>query len=318
VTTNTAPFALTNGPWFMAVVNRDRTNASYCIIAKEVLASEIFPLTDALPYVRTNFGGGIGPAVPVDYFRFPVTATSRRAQFELLQPSADVTLVLKKGLPLPDLLNATQISAQSGGSDELIYLFDYTTPVALTPGDWFLGVVNATGNEASYTTLATEFPVYGTNFNFDFSQVVTGSLCLTWTNTLADVNYHVLGANSVTPAYWVPLEPGTRATTNEVTWCLPAPPPFSVFRLTEGLVPTLNPALVNLDGTPVPADGFTVRWSAPTDQSFLLEGTELLTPGSWQTLTNNFGSTNGLFEYFDGPQTNGVRPHRFYRFLQLP
>lgn len=318
VTTNTAPFALTNGPWYLAVVNRDRTNASYCIVAKQILGSDIFPLTNGAPYVRTNDGGGMGPAVPVDYFHFPVSANSRRAQFEILRPAADVTLVLKKNLPLPDLLNATQISARGGGSDELIYLLDFSTPIPLTPGDWYLGVVNSTGTEVRYTAQATEYPVYGTNFNFSSSQVVTGSLCLTWTNTLPDVNYHVLVANSVAPPFWLPMPPSIRATTNQVIWCTPLPSSFSVFRLNEGLVPTLYPALANLDGTPVPTNGFTVRWSAPADQTFLLEGSELLTPPSWQTLTNNFSSTNGLFEYFDGPQTNGVKPYRFYRFYQLP
>jgi hypothetical protein len=91
-----------------------------------------------------------------------------------------------------------------------------------------------------------------------------------------------------------------------------------VFRLAEGLVPTLYPALSKLDGTPVPTNGFTVRWSTPLDQSYRLDRSVLLTPPSWQSFTNTFLSTNGLFEFFDGPYTNGVPPYQFYRFFQLP
>jgi hypothetical protein len=229
-----------------------------------------------------------------------------------------VTLVLKKDLPLPDLWDASVFSARDGASDELIFLYDYTTNVTLTPGDWYMGIVNATGVTNIYTAQATWYPVYGTNFNFSSSLIATGYLCLTWTNTLTNASYHVLGANSANPPYWLPVPPGVRATTNEVTWCTPMPSGFTLFRLAEGLVPALYPALSNLDGTPVPTNGFTVRWSAPLDQSYRLDWSEPLTPPSWQSFTNTFLSTNGLFEFFDGPQTNGLAPYRFYRFFQLP
>jgi hypothetical protein len=84
-------------------------------------------------------------------------------------------------------------------------------------------------------------------------------------------------------------------------------------------VPTIYPALSNLDGTPLPTNGFTLRWSAPADQTFRLEASEPLTPLSWQALETNVSSTNGLFEYLDtGTNTGGLGPYRFYRFLQLP
>jgi len=319
VATNSRPFALTNGLWYIAVVNREASNVSYCVVAKQILASNIVTLTNALTYTATNDGGGIGALVPVDYYHFPVSAGSLRAQFELLQPSGDVTLVLKKDLPLPDLLDSTYISARGGASDELVFLFDYSTPVALTNGDWYLGVVNATGTTNVYTAQVTEYPVYGTNFEFSTSMVLTGALCLTWTNALTNATYYVQGADSPNPPYWVPVPPSIRATTSNLTWCVPVPAPFSNLRLTEGLVPAIYPALSNLDGTPLPTNGFGVRWSAPADQRFRLEASEPLTPLSWQALETNFISTNGLFEYLDtGTNTGGLGPYRFYRFLQLP
>jgi subtilisin-like proprotein convertase family protein len=318
VATNSMPIPLTNGAWYIAVINREATNVSYCVVAKEVLATNIVTLTNGSSIVRTNDGGGTGPLVPIDYFLFPVPANAKRAQWEVLRPTGDVTLVLKKDLPLPDLLNASAFSARGGPSDELIFLYDYTTNLTLTPGDWYMGVVNATGTTNSYTAQATWYPVYGTNFNFSSSLVVTGNLCLTWTNTLTNANYYVMAANSPSPAYWVPVPPGVRATSNAVTWCTPAPPGFTIYRLAEGLVPAIYPSPLNLDGTPRPTNGFTVQWSAPLDQSYQLQHSELLTQASWQSFTNTFLSTNGLFEFFDGPRTNGSPAYRFYRFLQLP
>jgi hypothetical protein len=138
VSTNSTPVPLTNGAWSIAVVNREATNVSYCIVAKEILATNIVRLTNGVPYTGTNNGGGIGAVVPVDYFSFTVPANAKRAQWEVLRPSGDVTLVLKKDLPLPDLY-ASAFSARGGVNDEFIFLYDYTTNVMLTPGEWAYG-----------------------------------------------------------------------------------------------------------------------------------------------------------------------------------
>jgi len=59
----------------------------------------IVTLTNAIPYANTNAGGTSSN----DYYLFMVSTNALRAQFEINNPSADMTLVARKGLPLPDL-----------------------------------------------------------------------------------------------------------------------------------------------------------------------------------------------------------------------
>jgi len=317
VATNSTPVPLTPGTWYAAIINRDQTNVSFCIVAQQVYGSNILTLTNALSYTATNTGTGVGPLVPVDYYSFNVPTNARHAQWEILNPSHDMTLVLKKDLPVPDLLNATQVSARGGTSDELIFLYEGTNSFQLSPGVWYMGAINATGRTNVYTAFAQWDRDPGTNFNFSGSTVINGAVCLTWTNTLTNANYHLLGADVVNPAYWVPVPPSLRAASNALTWCS-TNPPFPIVRLTEGLVPGLDPAVSNLDGTPLPTNGFTVRWSAPADLQFRLDFTDPIFPFNWQTLTNNYSSTNGLWEFFDGPYPGSGPPARLYRFFQLP
>ena len=134
VFTNSTPVALSAGDCYLSAVNVSGGPASYAINATELpmSAPTIITLTNAIRYLKTNTAAGA-----IDYYRFVVSSNSARAQFEINGPSADMTLVARKGLPLPDLTSFNYIGANPSTNDELIVVFTNSTPVALSAGDWY-------------------------------------------------------------------------------------------------------------------------------------------------------------------------------------
>ena len=110
----------------------------------------IITLTNALPYTNSNSGGS-------DYYRFTVTNKPRGVVFQALNPSGNVTLVARYGLPLPSLNLYDYLSANPGTQNENIVVLTNSTPVALTNGDWYLAVVNVSGGSVTYSAKATLF-----------------------------------------------------------------------------------------------------------------------------------------------------------------
>jgi hypothetical protein len=173
--------ALAPGRWYLGVFNADPTNVSYTILATEYTDAfpNIITLASGVPYSGANFGAGDA----TDYYHYLVTTNAVRAQFEIDAPTGDMTLVARKGLPLPTLASYACLSANPGLNDELITLLDFSSPIPLTPGDWFISAVNVSGGPASYTIMATEFPAYGTNVVITTCQALSNSFCLTWTTS---------------------------------------------------------------------------------------------------------------------------------------
>src|SRR5205823_6187975 len=122
VVTNGAPtYPLAPGDWYLAVINRSDAAVDYTVaVSQFVDGGNVVTLSNALPY---NASGNSCPVTPIDYYRFTVSGSAVRAQFEVLSPSEDVNLVLQKGLPLPTVARAPYQSTNSGASDELITLF---------------------------------------------------------------------------------------------------------------------------------------------------------------------------------------------------
>jgi autotransporter-associated beta strand protein len=112
----------------------------------------IITLTNDIPYFNTNSGAGN----IYDYYRFVVSSNAARAQFEILGPTADMTLVVRRGLPPPNLLSYDYVSANPGTNDEFILVLTNSTPVALAPGDWYLTAANISGGPVSYAIKASE------------------------------------------------------------------------------------------------------------------------------------------------------------------
>ncbi len=316
VFTDSTPVALAPGRWYLGVFNADPTNVAYTILATEYTNAfpGIITLTSGVPYPRNNSGAGDA----TDYYHYIVTSNAVRAQFEINGPTGDMTLVARKGLPLPTLTNYTCLSTNPGPNDELITLFDFSSPIPLTPGDWFISAVNVSGGPAAYTITATEFPVYGTNVVITSCQVVNDSFCLTWTS-VPGIHYYVEGKTELNNTNWSTVSPTITAAAVLTTRCIALPSPYHFFRVREGLVvtPYVPPVLI----TSITSDtnGVLLQWLAPTNSQFQAQWTPSLEPPVWASFTNILTSTNGVFSFLDdGSQSGGLAGPRYYRLQQLP
>jgi hypothetical protein len=310
---------LTPGRWYLGVFNADTVNVNYTIVVTDSTNAlpTIITLFNMIPYTNSNSGVGITN----DYYRFVVSTNAVRAQFEINNPSADMTLVARKGLPLPDLASFDLISANPGTIDELIVLYDWSSPVALSPGEWFLTAVNVSGTPATYSIKASEWPLYGTNIVITNSGISGGnSFCITWTS-LPGVHYYVQGRRNITDPTWDIVSPTITATGYSTTWCLPLPSPYHFFRVHEGLsalaTPIASPPAIS--GISRNGSGVTIRWTAAVNNQFRVQWANSLPTASWNTLSTVVTSANGNFSFTDdGSQTGGLGGQRYYRLQQLP
>ncbi len=316
VFTNSTPVALAPGRWYLGVFNEDLTNVSYTILATEYTNPfpNIITLASGVPYFSYNPDTGDD----TDYYHYVVTSNAVRAQFEINGPSGDMTLVARKGLPLPTLTSYDYLSANPGTNDELITLFDYSSPVPLTPGDWFISAVNVSGGPATYTITATEFPAYATNVAITAPEVLNGSFCLTW-NSLPGIQYYVQGKTELGDTNWAAVSPTITATDVLTTYCVPLPSPYHFFRVFEGLVVTPYAPPFRISSIGVGTNGVLLQWLGPTNSQFQPQWTPSLTPPNWTAFTNILTSANGAFSFLDdGSQSGGLAGPRYYRLRQLP
>ncbi|HEY5911594.1 MAG TPA: S8 family serine peptidase [Verrucomicrobiae bacterium] len=227
--TNGSPALVPGSRYFLAVQNTNTAGVTFAVQIDFNLGS-VATLQAGAAY-STNIAG-----FATDYYRFVVQKHSARAQLEINGPSADVNLFARKGLPLPAPDRFDYFSANPGTSDELIVVRDFSSPVPLSAGEWFLGVVNATGQAASYSVLATESSISGANLTMTESGINNQSFCFTWTS-LPGAHYFVQGKSNLTDANWVTVSAGITAADYSTTFCIPLPSPLGFFRVCEGLAP---------------------------------------------------------------------------------
>jgi subtilisin-like proprotein convertase family protein len=314
--TNSAPVPLSPGRWHLGVFNAGLTNITCTILAIEYTNNfpNIITLTSGVAYPNVNSGAGDA----TDYYHYVVTPAALRAQFEIDGPTGDMTLVARKGLPLPTLTDYTCVSMNPGLNDELITLFDFSKPVPLTPGDWFISAVNVSCGSAAYTIKATEFAAYGTNVVITNCQVGDDGICLTWTS-VAGLRYYVQGKTDMNNTNWAAVSPTITAADVMTTSCISLPSPYHFFRVTEGLVVTPYVPPVRITGITSDTNGVRLQWLAPTNSQFQAQWTPSLAPPAWIPFTNILTSTNGGFSFLDdGSQSGGLTGARCYRLQQLP
>jgi subtilisin family serine protease/subtilisin-like proprotein convertase family protein len=294
------------GSWYITVLNRE-TNAVACTlrVCAFVLDTNVIRLTNAVPFQA----GGAAPFPTIDYYQFTVSSNAVRAQFEVLQPSGNVNLLARKGVPLPTSAAADYQSANGGTSDELILVYAGSTPVPLTPGEWYLGVSHVTTNPVTYRVMASEFAEAGTNLLIIRIAAQGSTLCFTWTNSLAGVNYFVQGKTNLEDTVWQPVSPTLRATAAETTWCLPLPTSFRFFRVAEGLVPAGGAVqALRIENATASPGGLELRWLAAPGEQFIVEWAPSVT-GPWQPFAGTVGSPTGACRFTDASPA----PSRFYR-----
>ena len=150
VNTN-APFApyQAGTSYYLGVQNNGAQAAS---VVLEV-DYDIMALTNGLPFTNT-----LATNDSVRYFSFVVTSNAYAATFQLLQLSGNADLVLRKGVPLPNLANTDYGSFNAGSADENIFVLTNASysPVPLSAGTWYLGVIKRDSGAVNYTVLAKE------------------------------------------------------------------------------------------------------------------------------------------------------------------
>jgi subtilisin family serine protease len=298
--------------YYLGVQNLGTSNVTVALEATFNIF--VTPLTNGIPFANTNSDSGDA----TDYYVYSVSTNAVRAQFEINSPSADMTLVARKGLPPPTLASYSYISANPGTNDELIVVFNSSSPVPLTPGDWYISAVNVSRGPATYDIRATEFPFYGTNIFITSDQASSNSLCLTWT-ALPGVHYYVQGKSGITDTNWATVSPTITASDVLANYCVPLPSPYHFFRVHEGLAVAPQIVPVRITSIHMSANGVLLTWSAPVSNQCQVEWAASLLQPAWNTLTNVVTPTNGAASFLDdGSQTGGLDGVRYYRLQQLP
>lgn len=307
--TNNAPRFVPGSRYYVAVQN---TNAATVTVSFMVdfNVDTVITLTAGSPVANTN----PGPLNSSDFYRYVASLDAVRVQFEVNAPTSDVTLVARKGPPLPGLSSFDFISDNPGTNDELIVVNGSSRPVPLD-GEWFLTVVNVTASPASYSILATEYQDYATNLVLSGPTVTGNSLCFSW-SSLPGIHYVLEGKVDVTDPAWTNLSSTLTATDFTTGFCLPLPTPFEYFRVSQGLA--LVPAIPIISTLSYGTNGTTLQWFGTTNASFNVQWTPSLAPASWRTFPARVTSASGIFSFFDdGSLTGGFDTQRFYRLIQL-
>jgi subtilisin-like proprotein convertase family protein len=112
---------------------------------------DITALTNGVPYTTylTNTDS-------VRYFSYTVSSNAYEATFQLLQLSGNADLVVRKGPPLPTLTSSDYGSFNVSNLDENIFVLTNSSPVPLSAGRWYLGVIKRDSGVVNYTILAKE------------------------------------------------------------------------------------------------------------------------------------------------------------------
>jgi hypothetical protein len=303
LTVNNPTNALAPGEWEIAVVNPTGSgNVQYRLMVSQFIPGQnILRLTNGVAY-RSTAAAGLTNGCLVDYYVYTVSSNAARANFELFNLTADVNLYLRKGVPLPDPTKSHYSSANTGTNDEVIAVFPNSGPVALTPGDWYLGVAHTNTGPVVYSVKATEYSTAGTNLLYvaGSGTRTNGNFCMLWTNTLPGIRYHLEGKASLSLSNWSVASTTLTAAGSTFTTCVPTNTPYQFFRLAEGAAPAgspFAPITPQKSFTAGKTTGAVLEWNAPTESRFVLEWS---TNGTdWTAFPDVITSTNGVFQYFD-------------------
>ncbi len=295
--------------YYLGVQNLNAASVTFAFVLY-LDAASVVTLNNGTPF----FGNNAGPFMASDFYRFVVDPGAVRAQFEIQAPTGDITLVARQGTPLPTLSSFDYISANPGTNDELLVVYDYSSPVSLSPGEWFLAAVNVSGAPVAYSITATEFLDYGTNIALAHFTAGGGNFCFDW-NSLLNVHYCVLGKTSLSDPVWTPISPTITAISSVTSFCVPLASPYHFFRIREGLALGPVPILLSIARS---NDAVDLRWSAAIDSRFVVEWSPSFAPPAWASFTNVITTTNGIFSFHDdGSQSGGLEISRYYRLRQL-
>ena len=154
------------GEYYLGVQNTGAVPVTFSIAVN----FDITTLTNALPLTNSPLAATTVPR----YFQYDVSSNATAVAFELINPTGELNLVASR-VPLPDEVTFAYETGVTAG-DATILVASNSTPVALAPGRWYLGVFNHDAMPVSYTLEALELgpptiipltnnQAYATNFS---------------------------------------------------------------------------------------------------------------------------------------------------------
>lgn len=226
----------------------------------------------------------------------------------------------------PTITGLHDVDLMPGAISGLSVLGTNSTPTNIVPtGTYYLGVQNTNSVTVGYS-LAVNFDLFHilllpaqsnlmaaagaqlvvTNTAYDS----ISNLVLTYVLTTAPTNASISTNGIIT---WTPSAAITNVTTNTITTVVTdnAVPPLSA---TNSFVVTVVPAVV-FSHVLVNTNGFTMQWSAPTNEEFDVQSTTNLAPAVWITIAGPLTSVNGAFTF---TATNSPAVMTFYRLQLAP
>jgi hypothetical protein len=351
LTTNGTPPLIPGQRYYLGVQN-PCANASNVTVVLRV-NYDITALTNGVPLTNQVLTAG----VPERYFSYTVTnANASEVLFQLYNLDGNVDLIARKGAPLPDLFNYDYGSFNSGTSPENILVLTNSSPVALSPGIWYLGVFNRASTNVTYTIRATEVgpptiipltnsvpldfssgpgPLLTNFFSFTitnsapsvlfelYNQSGNGDLVLQRSNLPYASPYFASSANPGSNYEQIVIRTNTLGTDINSTWYL------AVLNNDPGLITYTIRAVLPTNGmlisgvpinTGVSIPGGTnvqLTWN-PTipGENYQVQTNIDLTTTNWGVLTT-INATGTSIIYVDPTPVSGV-PMQFYRIVQVP
>jgi hypothetical protein len=277
-----------------------------------------------VPVIRTIAADTLGLPAVLDYYLFTVAADATEADFLITPVNGDVDMLILYGA-LPDLTNFDYSASLLG--TPLVSVTTNSTPQALTPGNWYIGIVNQDPTSVTYSIKASQVlpgaPTSGVGIT-----VTNGVVTLTWAGT-ATQTFTVQYATNLPgtgPINWITI--ATPPTYANGLWTFTddgslsgGPAPFKLYRVLAGSAPppivtTITPTIA-VSGTVA-----TLAWAANAGLNFEVQYTAGI-PASgtltWITLTGPITYANGVYTFTDdGTQSGGFTGFKLYRVVQLP
>lgn len=144
--------------YYLALTNLTAATQYTIEVTFDALDTNIFGLTD-LPFA-TTISTNIAATNVMQFYRYTVTTNAYAASFEVLPSNGDVDLYVRRAEPVLDPLPTPfqhDYASENPGALPEIIVVDGNSFVPLTPGDWYLGVLNVDTQPVDYDIRVVEF-----------------------------------------------------------------------------------------------------------------------------------------------------------------
>ncbi len=310
-TTNELIMACSNlvaGTWYVAVVNQETNDVNYTGRITQIFDTNITQLVNGVTVTNTAPTFTPPPSLKnFNYYSFTVSSNAVQASVAVFGLTNNADLYVSQGLPLPNQLVHHYASTNLGTTNEYVVVATNSTPVQLTPGTWYAGVLTPEMDPATY--------------RIEFREVLASDIqplggCVEVTNTIPAhaYSYYVLPVSE--NALEAVFELLKDATPLGVYVGLELPLPLAtnaLYTMAGDVVYTNLFILHNSETNPlVPGNWFvTIANTNDTEVFYTLRGTELVAGVNPLLLTEREFLTNAI-----NPMTtsNVVCETQYYQF----